>query len=241
MGINLWDRKKSLTYVKLGTFFLVAFALFFITLLSLREINIFKGSYVVIVKFDFAEGLRTSSPVRFCGVDVGEVQKVLIREEEGNSKVYVHAKVHRGIRIPKNAYFFVNSLSLFGEKYLEITPTDEPTAYINDGDIIEGTSPVPLFQVFAAFTKTMKEIDEFVKGGKLKTSFENTLLNLESISLDIKGLVKDLRSKQGTIGRLIYDDSLYQTTEEFLSDLKAHPWKLLHKPKERKQRKADKK
>ncbi|MFH1519663.1 MAG: MlaD family protein [Candidatus Omnitrophota bacterium] len=233
MGINLWDRKKSLTYVKLGTFFLAAFTLFFITLLSLRDINIFKGSYIVIAKFDFAEGLRTSSPVRFCGVDVGEVQKVLVREEKGHSKVYVHAKVQQGVKIPKNAYFFVNSLSLFGEKYLEITPIDEPTAYINDGDIIEGTSPVPLFTVFAAFTKTMKEIDEFVKEGKLKNSFENILLNLEDISLDIKGLVKDVKNKQGTIGRLVYDDSLYQATEEFLTDLKNHPWKLLHKPKEK--------
>jgi len=27
------------------------------------------------------------------------------------------------------------------------------------------------------------------------------------------------------------DDSLYTKTEEFLEDLKANPWKLLYKPK----------
>jgi phospholipid/cholesterol/gamma-HCH transport system substrate-binding protein len=233
MGINLWDKKKSFAYIKLGGFFLIAFALFFITLLSMREINVFKGSYRMTVKFDFAEGLRTSSPVRFCGVDVGEVEKVLIKEEESKPKVYVQIKVDKGIKIPNGSYFFVNSLSLFGEKYLEINPPEEVNGYIKNGDIIEGTSPVPLFKVFAAFTKTMKEIDEFVREGKIKTSFENILLNVEDISLSLKGLIKDIKGKQGTIGRLLYDDALYQTTEEFLTDLKEHPWKLLHKPKER--------
>jgi len=236
MGVNLWDRNKSFAYIKLGSFFLIAFGLFFLTLLSMREVNVFKGSYVITVKFDFAEGLRISSPVRFCGVDVGEIKKVVIKGEEAKPRVYVHAKVEKGVKIPKGSYFFVNSLSLFGEKYLEITPPEEITAYINEGDIVEGTSPVPLFQVFAAFTKTMKEIDEFVKEGKIKVSLENILANVEDISLDIKGLVKDMKSKQGTIGRLLYDDSLYQTTEEFLADLKEHPWKLLHKPKEKKKR-----
>jgi len=234
MGINLWDRKKSFAHIKLGAFFLVAFGIFFLTLLSMREVNVFKGSYVIIVKFDFAEGLRSSSPVRFCGVDVGEVKKVLIKEEEGKSKVYVLVKVEKGVKIPKNSYFFINSLSLFGEKYLEIDPSEEAASYINEGDIIEGISPIPLSGLFATFNKTMTEIAEFVKEGKIKTSFENILGNIEDISLDIKGLVKDMKNKQGTIGRLFYDDSLYQTTEEFLADLKEHPWKLLYKPKKKK-------
>lgn len=233
MAINLWDRKKSFAYIKLGSFFLVAFGLFFITLLSMREVNIFKGSYIITVKFDFSEGLRPSSPIRFCGVDVGEVKQVAIKEEANRSKVYVYAKVDKSVKIPKNSYFFINSLSLFGEKYLEIDPPDEVTAYINAGDVIEGISPVPLFGLFATFNKTMKEIEQFIREGKIKTSFENILFNIEDISLDIKGLVRDIRDKQGTIGRLLYDDSLYQTTEELLADLKEHPWKLLHKPKEK--------
>ena len=237
MAINLWDGKKRFAHIKLGSFLLVAFGLFFLTLLSMREVNIFKGSYIITVKFDFSEGLRPSSPIRFCGVDVGEVKKIIIKEEESKPRVYVHAKIEKGVRIPKNSYFFINSLSLFGEKYLEINPPEETIAYINEGDIIEGISPIPLFGLFATFNKTMKEIEGFVKEGKIKTSFENILLNIEDISLDVKGLVRDMKNKQGTLGRLLYDDSLYQTTEEFLTDLKEHPWKLLHKPKEVRKRK----
>ena len=231
MSINLQDRKKNFIYIKLGGFFLTAFFIFFVVLLSMREVNIFKGSYFVIVKFQFAEGLRKSSPVRFCGVDVGDIKKVIIKEDKRGAKVYVYAKVQEGVKIPKNSHFFVNSLSLFGEKYLEIIPPEVAEEYIRNKGVVEGISPVPLFKVFASFTKTMKEIDEFVKEGKIKDSLENILGNIEDISIDAKELIKDIRSKQGTIGRLINDDSLYETTEEFLTDLKEHPWKLLHKPK----------
>jgi len=197
----------------------------------MRDVNIFKGHYTIVVKFDFSEGLRPSSPIRFCGVDVGEVKEVKIKEEANKPKVYVISKIEKGVKIPKNSSFFINSLSLFGEKYLEINPPQEAKAYINEGDVLEGISPVPLFGLFATFNQTMKEVEQFVKEGKMKTSFENILDNVENISVDIKGLVCDMRNNQGTIGRLINDDSLYQTTEEFLTDLKENPWKLLHKPK----------
>ncbi len=231
MAKNLWERKKTLMYIKVGGFFLVAIALFFTTLLSIRGIDLFKGSYDITVKFEFAEGLRPASPVRFCGVDVGEVKEIIVREEEDKPLVYVTVKIEKGVMIPKDSYFFVNSLSLFGEKYLEIDPPEIVTDYIKTGEVVDGISPVPLFNVFASFTKTMNEISAFVREGKIKTSFENLLSNMEEASIEVKGLLKDMRDKQGTVGRLLYDDSLYETTEEFLQDLKANPWKLLHKPK----------
>ena len=233
MAKNLWERKKTLMYIKVGGFFLVAVALFFVTLLSIKKVDIFKGNYDIIVKFEFAEGLRPASPVRFCGVDIGEVKGVTVKEEEDKPLVYVTAKIQKGVMIPKDSYFFVNSLSLFGEKYLEIDPPDIVTGYIKESEVVDGISPVPLFNVFASFTKTMNEISAFVREGKIKTSFENLISNMEEASLEVKGLLKDMRNKQGTVGRLLYDDSLYETTEEFIQDLKANPWKLLHKPKDK--------
>ena len=118
MGKYLLDRNKIFMYLKVVSFFLIGFFLFFITFFSIKEAPIFKGTYIIIAKFNFAEGLRPSSPVRFCGVDVGDVQKVVIEEEKSVPLVYVYAKIHKGIHIPRGSYFFINSLSLFGEKYL---------------------------------------------------------------------------------------------------------------------------
>lgn len=229
---NLWDRKKSLVYIKVGSFFLGALLLLFITLISLKEINVFKGTYMITVTFDFAEGLANASPVRFCGVDIGEVKSVNVKEVGDKPQVFVYAKIENGVNIPKDSYFFVNSLSLFGEKYLEIDPPEKVTAYVKPGDIVEGISPVPLFDIFASAFKTMAEVRDFLREGEISDSVKNIVNNIEDVTIEVKGLLKDMKDKQGTVGRLLYDDSLYQTTEEFIADLKAHPWKLLHKPKE---------
>jgi phospholipid/cholesterol/gamma-HCH transport system substrate-binding protein len=227
---------KRVVYIKVGIFFLGALFLLFFTLLSMRELDFLKGSYILKVKFKFAEGLRSASPVRFCGVDIGEIKRVEVKEEENGPVVYVYAKIQKGIHIPKNSYFFINSLSLFGEKYLEITPPSKYQGYIKENETIEGISPTPLFEVFSTFHRTMQEIEQLVREGKIKTSLENTLANFEEISLRLKGLVESIEDKKGTVGKLLYEDSLYRKLEEFIDDLKRHPLKLLYKPKERKRR-----
>jgi ABC-type transporter Mla subunit MlaD len=198
----------------------------------MREFTFFKKTQVLIVKFDFAEGLRPSSPVRFCGVDVGEVKDVEVRRKDGEQPVvYVHIKISGDSHIPRNSSFFINGLSLFGEKYLEIMPPINPEGYLQEGDVVEGYSPTPLFYVTNNLHKTMTEVNEFLKDGKIKQSFENTINNVEKISEDVRQLIEDVRNKKGTVGKLFYDDSLYIKTEEFIEDLKENPWKLLHKPR----------
>jgi len=229
--------RRYLVEIKLGVFCLVALILFFIAILSIREVSFFKGTYLVRVKFKFAEGLKPASPVRFCGVDVGEVKRLEIKKEEDLPIVYVHAKIEKGIVIPRDSKFFINSLTLFGEKYLEIIPPPSASGtYVRGDEIIEGINSPPLFNIMSSIHRTMLRLDEFIKEGKIKASLEETIVNINETSKEIKGLIIDIKNKEGTVGRLLYDDSLYRLSEEFLDDLKRHPWKLLYKPRETKRR-----
>ncbi len=233
MAKNLWDIKQRFSHIKIGIFFLSGLVILLVTLAFIKDFTFFRPSYEVKVFFDFAEGIKRASPVRFCGVDVGQVREVIVVSSAGGPKVKVIANIDRGIKIPKGSYFFINSLSLFGEKYLEITPPFQYSEYIKKGGTVEGISPVPLFQVFAGFTQTMEELKSFIEEGEIKSSLENALKNLEDITLSVKGVVEDIQAEKGTVGRFLYDDSLYRKTEEFISDIKENPWKLLHKPRER--------
>ncbi|MDD4954423.1 MAG: MlaD family protein [Candidatus Omnitrophica bacterium] len=232
MGNNLSNIKKYFAEMRVGAFFIGAMILLLITLLSMRETTFWKGTHLLKIKFNFAEGLRSASPVRFCGVDVGEVKYVEVKQEDDlQPYVVVYVKVSEDMRIPKNSYFFINSLSLFGEKYLEIVPPEKPEGFLTGGETVEGISPTPLFNVVTNFNKTMQQVNDFVKDGKLKESFANTITNVEKISADVRALMEEVRSKKGTLGKFFYDDSLYTKTEEFIDDLKQNPWKLLHKPR----------
>jgi phospholipid/cholesterol/gamma-HCH transport system substrate-binding protein len=222
---------------KIGSFIFIGIFILFFVLLSIRETNFFVGTYTIKIKFDFAEGLRAASPVRFCGADVGEIKKVEIINQEPRPIVLVTAKIQDTVKIPQNSYFFVNSLSIFGEKYLEITPPDKTNgAYLKNDDSLEGLSSHSIFSIFATFDMTMKDINDFLKDGKMKKSLETTMTNLEKASTDIKDLTLGMKDKQGTIGKLIYDDRLYSYMEEFMADIKSHPWKLLYMPDEGKKK-----
>ena len=42
-----------------------------------------------------------------------------------------------------------------------------------------------------------------------------------------------IKSGQGTIGRLLTDESIYNNLDELTADLKVNPWKLLYRPKQK--------
>ncbi len=237
MKRKAWDIRRYLVEIKLGIFFLVALFLFFIAIMSIREVSFFKGTYLIKVKFNFVEGLKTASPVRFCGVDIGEVGKLQIRKEKNRPVVYVYAKVEKGINIPEGSKFFINSLSLFGEKYLEIIPPSLPSGkYLKEGATIEGVNSLPLFNVVMAVHDTALKLQNFIEDSNIKNQLEESLGNINDITAEFKNIITDARLKEGTLGKFLYDDSLYIKAEELLDDLKKHPWKLLYKPKEKKTR-----
>ena len=237
MKKKLLDIRRYLVEIKLGIFFMIAAILFFTAIMSIREVSFFKGYYLLKVKFKFVEGLKSASPVRFCGVDVGEVDKLEIKTEKNIPIVYAYVKVEKGINVPVGSRFFINSLGFFGEKYLEIIPPDTPIkTYLKEGSIIRGVDSPPLFDVITAFNDAALKVQDFVENSTIKKDLENSLSNMNDITNEFKGLLSDIKNKQGTLGRLFYDDSLYRKADDLFDDLKKHPWKLLYKPKEKKKR-----
>ena len=234
MSKRLWSARRYLLEIKIGTFFLIGLFIFFVAVVSIRQATFFKNTFTIKVQFKFVEGLRSTSPVRFCGVDVGEVERVDAVSKSGQLPlVYVYAKVDPSAKIPRGSNFFVNSLSLFGEKYLEITPPAEiKKGYIENNEIVEGLSPIPLFTMFVSFDKTMADVAAFVRDGEAQDSFAQTLANIRDTTGSLKELMDDVRMGKGTVGKLFSDENLYRDLDEFVADLKAHPWKLLYKPKE---------
>ncbi len=58
--------------------------------------------------------------------------------------------------------------------------------------------------------------------------------NLEQSSQHLKNVMEKLDKGEGTAGKLLSDDTLYREIEDFVKDLKMHPWKLLKKGDEKK-------
>jgi len=213
--------------LKVGVFILIAIIIFFIIVFSIGDIYIMKPGYYINVIFTFASGITEAAPVRLSGVTVGQVKEIsiLYDEKDKKTKACVHAWVKRDTKIGRDADITINTLGLLGEKYLEISPGTVDKDSLKDGDTLVGRDPVP-----------MEKITE----------------NLKTLSDDVNVIVGRLRRGEGTIGKLLAEDAVYDDVKattgnfkdlsydlkatggnlkDFSEDIKARPWKLFNKPK----------
>jgi len=200
--------------LKVGVFILIGVTILFVIVFSIGDINLSKSGYHIKVLFNFASGIGPSAPVRLAGVGIGQIQgiRIIYDEAEKKSKAELTAWIEQGIKIEKDAKATINTLGLLGEKYLEISP---------------GTAGGPILESNGAMV------------GKDPVSMEKVTENLASLSESVKDIVDKLRKGEGTIGKLLVKDEVYNDVKaitgnfrEFSEDIKKHPWKLLGGPRE---------
>jgi len=97
----------------------------------------------------------------------------------------------------------INTLGILGEKYLELFPGTNKE-FLKDGAVLTGKDPVSLEDMTCQFKE---------------------LANSASV------IMKRLEKGEGTVGKFLTDDSIYNNLEEFTADIKENPWKLFNKPK----------
>ena len=121
--------------------------------------------------------------------------------------------VKKDARIPVDSQFWINTLGLLGEKYLEIMPGKDYQALVKENSRIAGSDPVPMDEITKETKKLVLQIEEAVSG-------LNTMLT-------------QIQSGEGTLGKFFYDETVYKNLEDLTDDLRRHPWKLFWKTKEK--------
>jgi hypothetical protein len=74
-------------------------------------------------------------------------------------------------------------------------------------------------------------IDRLISDEKNVESIKVTLGNLSAMSTKIDDILLDMKEGKGTVGKLLYDERLYDDLQGMTADLKENPWKLLYRPK----------
>lgn len=209
----MFDRSKS--ELQLGIFVLIGLIILAVLIFSIGDFKTWNAGYNVVFDFGFINGVKLGAPVRFAGMDVGEVKsmKVVVQPVTKTARVHMFCWLKNEIEIPTDSTVWINTLGLLGEKYIEIMPGKNYDSLFRPNDLIIGKDPI-----------AMHEVAEIAK----------------DLASEINTVVTRLKNKEGTVGRLLYDDALYKeleliikNLEELTLDLKSHPWKLFFKPKEK--------
>ncbi|MFH0855546.1 MAG: MlaD family protein [Candidatus Omnitrophota bacterium] len=200
---------KTKLEMKVGIFVFIGLIILVIFVLSIGGVKTWASGYRVNFVFRFVNGVKIGAPVRFAGVDSGVVKsiKVLYDPKDLYTKVRVTCWVNRNANIPLDSKIWVNTLGLLGEKYIEIIPGNDYSKLLVEGGDLYGEDPLPMNEIM----RTAKNITD-----NLNTGIERIV------------------NKEGTVGKLLYDDTIYNELEATISDIRKNPWKLFWKTKEKK-------
>jgi len=200
---------KTKLELKVGIFVFLGGIILFIFILYIGKFRTWTAGYDVNVIFNFVNGVKVGAPVRFAGVDVGEVKKIsfAFKPEEGKTKIKLACWVKKDVMIPCDSTVWVSTLGLLGEKYVEIMPGKDYKNCLAPKQDLAGIDPLAMQEVM----QVAKQIADNVNEGVLR------LLN-----------------KEGTVGKLLYDDSVYKELDALVTDIRKNPWKLFWKTTEKK-------
>lgn len=232
-------RRMDLEF-KVGIFVAIGIAILISIIFSIGEIKYFQQRYPIKLLFDFANGVEKAAPVRLAGVQVGEVKDIDIVFDETKQKTVVELTVSldKGAKVEEDAEAFINTLGLIGEKYVEILPGTTGKRILKPGESLQGRDSVPVekltekgYEIASGLNETIKHLNKVVGDPQTQEAFKATMLDLRKLVGSANVVMDKVKSGEGTVGKLLMSDEIAKDLEELVKDLKAHPWKLLQKPR----------
>jgi len=236
--------KKKNPEVMVGLFVVIGILLFGWMTIKIEKIQIKERGVLFNSHFDSATGLDRSSPVRVAGIHIGNVEGLAL--EEGKAKVTFH--IPKDIALYKDAKAFIRSEGFLGEKYVEIFPgTPGQPRLEPNATVAQGAPPVDMEQFLSQVGALRDDVKEVTRplGEVLKAvdakKVDGILSNLNTFSGQLNGLGKEagraiqkagtalskfeevgtkLAKGEGTLGKLIADESVYQEAKQTLEALK---------------------
>jgi phospholipid/cholesterol/gamma-HCH transport system substrate-binding protein len=183
-------RTRSLAWseLKIGVLTILAIAIAAVTIFVLTGgRGFFWQRYHLKTRFDNVAGLKSGSPVRLAGVEVGSVTSV---DDFVGEQIDVSLEVNKSMqgRITTGSTAYLGSVSLLGESAVDITPSTKG-------------SPIPEWG--------------YIPPGRAKGQIADVAEQAQQSVAEITKLVTDIRVGKGTVGKLMTDERLYNDLQEF--------------------------
>ena len=191
-----------------GFFVIVGFILLTLIVFFVSGAFFFRQGYALNLMYDYVSILDKGAPVRMAGVRVGEVSKVELVFDETSLKTRVRVKlfIEKGVQIRENYLFKIQGTHVLSEPHIEITPQKGNSPVLEDGKTMAGVETVAM--------------EDIIQAGY-------------DAAGSVNGILAKLEKGEGTAGKLLTQDDLYQDLRGFVSEIKAHPWRLLKRDNEK--------
>jgi phospholipid/cholesterol/gamma-HCH transport system substrate-binding protein len=226
---------KPLNLIKLGVFVLGGL-LFLIVLLFMigQNENMFGSNYMLRTQVDNAAGLRAGNNVRYSGIEVGTVKKVIILND---TLIEISMVLDNNMKqvIRKNAIVTLGTDGLIGNKVVNIEPGAGMADLAVENDLLLYRMAINTETMLRTLSASNKNIEDITKGLKIAVTrineseglwklLNDTMLavglrksalnlqkataNAELMTKDMLIVIDDVKNGKGTVGTLLRDTGI---------------------------------
>ncbi|MGD0128207.1 MAG: MlaD family protein [Terriglobia bacterium] len=167
---------------------ILAVGIFFIS----GQVGFFTKRYTLKTYLSEASGLRDGAEVRLAGVAVGNVKRVQISPYTDRDRaVEVLMAISRSYQqeIRADSVASIETVGLLGESYVDLTRGARSQEVVPDGGVLKSSEGAEIKQVVQ--------------------NADDVIVNLRVLSAQLNNITGQLQSGKGSIGKLIYDQTLF--------------------------------
>jgi phospholipid/cholesterol/gamma-HCH transport system substrate-binding protein len=186
--------------IRLGLFVIGGLVIFIIAIFIIgKQKNLFNPVFKLTTSFKNVSGLQVGNKVRFLGIDVGTVDKIIIVND---STVMVDMLIRKNVHkfIKEDCIVAVGSEGLIGDRLLIITGGSLNSPLAKEDHHLASIEPL--------------ETDAIMK------SLEVSTKNAEIITEQLAMVMLKVNTGKGTLGRLIHDSTIAQNLDQSVMNIR---------------------
>ncbi|MDB6039844.1 MAG: Mammalian cell entry related domain protein [Verrucomicrobiales bacterium] len=218
---------KNTLETRLGIFFALALLAAVIVLEMAGGGDSFRRGFPVRSQFKNIQELKVGDPVRMAGVDVGRVQKVALAGE----RVEVAMKLNNGTQVRTDSKATIKFVGLLGQNFVSIDFGTSGAPLITPNALLESTEQADLNTLMVKLENVAAGVEGLTKNfsgeninnllGPFTDFLKQNSPRIAAILANIQVVSTQIAEGKGTVGRLITDDSLYNSALATVKNLDA--------------------
>lgn len=210
---------------RLGLFFALAVVAALLIFEMIGGLDFFRGGYMVRAQFENIQELKPGDPVKMAGVEIGRVDDISLR----SNKVEVVLNLTKPEQVRTDSKATIKFVGMMGQNYVSVQFGSPSAPQVEENALLETTEQADLSTI-------MTKLDNVAEGVQdLTQSFSGDTINnllgpftdflkensprLSTILANFESISAQVARGEGTVGRMIREDVLYETTLGTLTNL----------------------
>jgi len=216
---------KNSLETKLGFFVAITVCAAVLIIETLGSADLFSRGYHVSALFDTVQDLKIGDRVKMAGVEIGRVEKIELADEKVS--VFMKLKPNAGVKTDSKA--IIKFTGLMGQNFVNISFGAPGSPKAEDGAVLETAEQPDLSAIMAKLDAAAGGIQNLTKSftgdkidnllGPLTDFIKQNSAPITATIANVKNVTSQIAAGQGTVGKLIYDDTLYNTALSTVSNL----------------------